>query len=51
MVSAPPSRVAEVGWLVRNGVPWVLKRSVDLVPALLVGAAASVVPPPVPPRA
>jgi lysophospholipase L1-like esterase len=33
----PPGRVAELGWLVRNGVPWAAKRSVDLAPALVRG--------------
>lgn len=32
-VSAP-SRPAQLGWLLRNGTPWLVKRSVDLFPAL-----------------
>lgn len=31
---APPSSSAQAGWLLRNGVPWALKRSVDLLPTL-----------------
>jgi alpha-1,6-mannosyltransferase len=31
---AAPSRPAQVEWLLRNGVPWLAKRSVDLFPAL-----------------
>jgi alpha-1,6-mannosyltransferase len=31
----PPDAIAQAGWLVRNGLPWVAKRSVDLVPALV----------------
>jgi alpha-1,6-mannosyltransferase len=30
----PPSRPAQLGWLLRNGTPWLVKRSVDLGPAL-----------------
>jgi alpha-1,6-mannosyltransferase len=44
VVTAPPSRAAEAGWLLRNGVPWVLKRSVDLVPALLVSTSTTATP-------
>jgi lysophospholipase L1-like esterase len=39
LVMAPPSRLAQAGWLARNGLPWVAKRSVDLVPALLAAGA------------
>ncbi len=39
LVTAPPSRLAQAGWLARNGLPWVAKRSVDLVPALLAAGA------------
>lgn len=31
---APPGAASQMGWLVRNGAPWVVKRSVDLAPAL-----------------
>jgi hypothetical protein len=31
---AAPSSCAQAGWLLRNGVPWALRRSVDLLPAL-----------------
>jgi len=34
--SAPPSRLAEIGWLATKGTAWVLRRSTDLVPGLLV---------------
>jgi lysophospholipase L1-like esterase len=33
--SPPPGRIAEVGWLATRGTAWVLRRSTDLVPALL----------------
>jgi alpha-1,6-mannosyltransferase len=42
--TAPPTRLAQAGWLARNGLPWALKRSVDLLPALLAEAAAAVAP-------
>jgi lysophospholipase L1-like esterase len=31
----PPTRLAELGWLATKGTAWVLRRSTDLVPALL----------------
>jgi lysophospholipase L1-like esterase len=31
---APPGAASQMGWLVRNGAPWLVKRSVDLAPAL-----------------
>jgi lysophospholipase L1-like esterase len=33
--SPPPTRLAEIGWMATKGTAWVLKRSTDLVPALL----------------
>ena len=33
--SPPPTRVAEVGWMLTKGTAWLLRRSGDLVPALL----------------
>jgi lysophospholipase L1-like esterase len=33
--SPPPTRRAEIGWMATKGTAWVLKRSTDLVPALL----------------
>jgi lysophospholipase L1-like esterase len=33
--SVPPGRLAELGWLATRGTAWVLRRSTDLVPALL----------------
>jgi lysophospholipase L1-like esterase len=33
--SPPPGRLAEIGWLATRGTAWVLRRSTDLVPALL----------------
>jgi hypothetical protein len=41
LVTAPPSRLAQAGWLARNGLPWVAKRSVDLVPALLASSGTT----------
>jgi lysophospholipase L1-like esterase len=34
--SPPPSRLAEIGWLATKGTAWVLRRSTDLVPSLVV---------------
>lgn len=34
ITAAPPGAASQVGWLVRNGAPWLAKRSVDLAPAL-----------------
>jgi lysophospholipase L1-like esterase len=34
--SPPPTRLAEIGWLATKGTVWVLRRSTDLVPGLLV---------------
>lgn len=34
ITAAPPGAASQVGWLVRNGAPWIAKRSVDLAPAL-----------------
>ncbi len=36
--SPPPSRLAEIGWLATKGTVWVLRRSTDLVPGLLMMA-------------
>jgi len=33
--SPPPTRLAEFGWLATKGTAWVVRRSTDLVPALL----------------
>jgi hypothetical protein len=33
--SPPPTRLAEIGWMATKGTAWVLRRSTDLVPALL----------------
>jgi hypothetical protein len=33
--SRPPTRREEIGWMATKGTAWVLKRSTDLVPALL----------------
>jgi hypothetical protein len=33
--SPPPTRLAEIGWMATKGTAWVVKRSTDLVPALL----------------
>jgi hypothetical protein len=33
--SPPPTRLAEFGWMAAKGTAWVVKRSTDLVPALL----------------
>jgi lysophospholipase L1-like esterase len=33
--SPPPTRLAELGWMATKGTAWVLRRSTDLVPALL----------------
>ena len=33
--SAPPSRLAEIAWMATKGTAWLLRRSTDLVPALL----------------
>jgi lysophospholipase L1-like esterase len=33
--SPPPGRLAEIGWLATKGTAWLLRRSTDLVPALL----------------
>jgi lysophospholipase L1-like esterase len=35
----PPSRLAEVGWMATKGTAWVVRRSTDLVPSLLMMAA------------
>jgi hypothetical protein len=35
----PPSRLAQAGWLATKGTAWVLRRSTDLVPSLLMMAA------------
>jgi hypothetical protein len=32
--SPPPTRLAEFGWMATRGTAWLLRRSVDLVPAL-----------------
>jgi lysophospholipase L1-like esterase len=34
-VSPPPTRLAEIGWMATKGTAWVVRRSTDLVPALL----------------
>ena len=34
VTAAPPGAASQMGWLVRNGTPWLVKRSVDLAPAL-----------------
>jgi len=34
--SPPPTRLAEIGWLATKGTAWVLRRSTDLVPGLVV---------------
>jgi hypothetical protein len=33
--SPPPSRLAELGWMATKGTAWVMRRSTDLVPALV----------------
>jgi lysophospholipase L1-like esterase len=33
--SPPPSRLAEIGWMATKGTAWVVRRSTDLVPALV----------------
>ena len=33
--SPPPTRLAEIGWMATKGTLWVLRRSTDLVPALV----------------
>jgi alpha-1,6-mannosyltransferase len=51
VVTAPPSRLAQAGWLARHGLPWVAKRSVDLVPALLASSVTTAAVPAVLPIA
>lgn len=34
VTTAAPGATSQLGWLVRNGAPWLAKRSVDLAPAL-----------------
>jgi phospholipase/lecithinase/hemolysin len=34
VTAAPPGAASQMGWLLRNGAPWLVKRSVDLAPAL-----------------
>jgi lysophospholipase L1-like esterase len=41
--NAPPSRMAEFGWMATKGTAWVLRRSTDLVPYLLAMAVAELV--------
>jgi lysophospholipase L1-like esterase len=36
--SPPPSRAAEIGWMATKGTVWVVRRSTDLVPSLVVMA-------------
>ena len=38
--SPPPSRLAELAWMATKGTAWVVRRSTDLVPALLAMAVA-----------
>jgi len=38
-VSASAARPPRVRWLIRNGVPWLLRRSVDLLPQALMTLA------------
>ena len=33
---APPRKATQMAWLVTNGTPWFIKRSVDLIPGLVV---------------
>jgi lysophospholipase L1-like esterase len=39
----PPTRLAEFGWMATKGTAWLLRRSTDLVPYLLVMAVAELV--------
>ena len=41
--NAPPTRLAEFGWMATKGTVWVLRRSTDLVPYLLAMAVAELV--------
>jgi lysophospholipase L1-like esterase len=41
--NAPPTRLAEFGWMATKGTAWVLRRSTDLVPYLLAMAVAELV--------
>lgn len=41
-VNAPPSRLAEAGWMATKGTIWVVRRSTDLVPHLVAMAAAEI---------
>jgi hypothetical protein len=34
--TAPPRKAMQFAWLVTNGTPWFIKRSVDLIPGLVV---------------
>jgi lysophospholipase L1-like esterase len=38
----PPSRLAQAGWLATKGTAWIVRRSTDLVPVLLMMAAREV---------
>jgi lysophospholipase L1-like esterase len=42
-VNAPPSRLAELGWMATKGTAWVMRRSTDLVPYLMAMGAAELV--------